>query len=172
LKILDLGTGCGNLAISLTKVYPHSQITALDISSRALKVVQKSALQYQIKNLVIKQSNLFNQLDPQKKFNVIIANPPYVSHSEYKNLSLITQKQPYRALVAKQKGYFFYQAIFSQAKAFLTSKSLLVFEIGYQQKEKILKLILRYFPTAKVSIFLDERGYSRVVAITNNAPVS
>lgn len=173
LKILDVGTGCGNLAISLAKTYPSSQITALDISSRALKVVRKNILQHQIKNLTVKQSNLFSQLVPSEKFNVMVANPPYISRQEYKNLSLITKKQPYQALVAKQKGYFFYQEILSQASSFLTFPYLIIFEIGYQQKEKILKLIIRHFPNVKVSIFKDKGGHSRVIAITNyNAPVS
>ncbi|MCE8162976.1 MAG: peptide chain release factor N(5)-glutamine methyltransferase [Candidatus Moeniiplasma glomeromycotorum] len=168
LKILDIGTGCGNLAISLARVYPRSQITAVDISLRALKVVRKNVLRHQVKNLTIKQSNLFNQLDLSEKFNIIVANPPYIGRQEYKNLSLTTKKQPYRALVAKQEGYFFYQAILSQVSSFLTltSKYLLIFEIGYQQKEKMLKLIIRYFTDAKVSIFPDEKGHSRVIAIT------
>ncbi|KLL02065.1 MAG: release factor glutamine methyltransferase [Mycoplasmataceae bacterium RC_NB112A] len=166
LKILDLGTGCGNLAISLAKIYPHSQITAVDISSRAVKITQKNIFQHQIKNLAVKKSDLFSQLEPHEKFNVVMANPPYIGRQEYKNLSLTTKKQPYRALIAKEKGYFFYRVILSQASSFLTSKYLLIFEIGYQQKEKVLKLILRYFANAKVSIFSDKKGYSRVIAVT------
>jgi release factor glutamine methyltransferase len=164
--MLDIGTGCGGLAISLAKVYPSSQITALDISPRALKVVRKNIFQHSVQNVIVKHSNLFSQLDPTEKFDIIVANPPYIGRQEYKTLSLITKKQPYRALVAKQKGYFFYQAILSQAKVFLNSPFLILFEIGYQQKKKILKLIIRYFPTSKVSVFADERGHSRVIAIT------
>ncbi|MCE8159314.1 MAG: peptide chain release factor N(5)-glutamine methyltransferase [Candidatus Moeniiplasma glomeromycotorum] len=165
LKILDIGTGCGSLAINLAKVYPSSQVTALDISPRALKVVRRNIFLHSVQNVIVKHSNLFSQLEPSEKFNVIVANPPYIGRQEYNSLSLITKKQPYQALVAKQKGYFFYQVILSQASAFITSPFLLLFEIGYQQKKKILKLIIRYFPDAQVSVFADERGRSRVISI-------
>ena len=68
-------------------------------------------------------------------------------------------------MVTKNNGYFFYQEIFHQAHNFLTEKFLLVVEIGYQQEEKVIKLIIEYFPQAKVSIFFDYEGHSRVIAI-------
>ena len=76
--------------------------------------------------------------------------------------------QPIEALVAKDDGYFFYQQIFQQARDFLAEKFLLVVEIGHQQAEKVIKLIIEYFPQAKVSIFSDYVGHSRVIAVTNN----
>jgi len=108
---------------------------------------------------------LFSNIDKHKKFNIIVSNPPYVSASEYKNLFPATKEQPKKALVAGNDGYFFYQEIFRQARNYLAKKFLLVVEIGYQQEEKVIKLIIEHFPQAKVSIFTDYEGHSRVIAI-------
>jgi release factor glutamine methyltransferase len=113
------------------------------------------------------QSDLFSNLDQQEKFNVIVANPPYVSNREYKNLPPEVKEQPKEALLAANEGYFFYQKIFQQARNFLAEKFLLMVEIGHQQAEKVIKLIIEYFPHVEVSIFPDYEGRSRVIMITN-----
>jgi release factor glutamine methyltransferase len=110
------------------------------------------------------QSDLFSNIDKNEKFDIIVSNPPYVSSAEYENLSPLTKQQPQKALVGKDDGYFFYQEIFRHARNFLAKKFLLVVEIGYQQKEKVIKLIIEYFPQAKVSIFFDYQSHSRVLA--------
>jgi HemK-like putative methylase len=111
---LDIGTGCGNLAICLAKISPQWQITAIDISKKALKVAQKNVQLHQAKNVKIKKSNLFHELVKNKKtvnqqqterYNIIITNPPYISEREYKKLPFSTKQQPKKALVAKNDGY-------------------------------------------------------------------
>jgi release factor glutamine methyltransferase len=113
------------------------------------------------------RSDLFSNLDKKEKFNIIVSNPPYVSDREYKDLSPAVKEQPKEALVAANEGYFFYQEIFQQARNFLAEKFLLIVEIGYQQAEKVIKLIIEYFPHVEVSIFPDYEGRSRVIMITN-----
>jgi release factor glutamine methyltransferase len=130
-------------------------------------VAKSNAKNQQIKNVEFLQSDLFNNVAKNENFNIIVSNPPYLSADEYKNLSLITKKQPKEALVASNNGYFFYHEIFRQARNYLTENFLLVVEIGYQQKENVIKLIIEYFPQAGVSIFSDYTGHSRVITITN-----
>jgi methylase of polypeptide subunit release factors len=67
--------------------------------------------------------------------------------------------------VAGNDGYFFYQEIFRQVRNYLTKRFLLVVEIGYQQKENVIKLIIEHFPQAKVSIFFDYQVHPRTIAI-------
>ena len=165
LKVLDIGTGCGNIVISLAKSRPGWNFTAVDSNEQALRVSQINAAEQKIKNIQFIHSNLFNNLDLKEKFNIIVANPPYVSANEYQNLSPRTKKQPQKALLAEDNGYFFYREIFQQARNFLVEKFLLVVEIGYQQRERVIKLIIEYFPQAEVSIFPDWAGYSRVAAV-------
>lgn len=163
LKILDIGTGCGNLAICLAKSNPYWKISATDISQKALKTVNENAIIHQVKNLKIIQSNLFKNL--KDKYNVIITNPPYISEKEYKRLLFSTKKQPKKALVAKNNGYWFYEKIIQQVQQYLTKKFLLIMEVGYQQKKKILKILIREVPQAKVEIFRDLASKERVIAV-------
>lgn len=165
LKILDIGTGCGNIVISLAKNRSNWNFTALDKNKKALKIAENNAVVQKVKNIKFVFSNLFKNLSRKEKFNIIVANPPYVSANDYKNVRLAVKKQPKEALVAKKNGYFFYQKIFAKGRYFLKRKFLLVIEIGYQQKENIIKLIIKHLPKAEVSIFSDWEGHSRTVAI-------
>ena len=168
LKVLDLGTGCGNIAISLAKNRPFWSLLAVDINKKSLSVANNNAVNQQIKNIKFIWSDLFSKIDEHEKFDVFVSNPPYIGTSEYENLSPVTKEQPREALVAGNDGYFFCQEIFRQVHNYLTKKFLLVVEIGYQQKENVIKLIIEHFPQAKVSIFADYENHSRVVVITNN----
>ncbi|KLL02687.1 MAG: release factor glutamine methyltransferase [Mycoplasmataceae bacterium RV_VA103A] len=163
LKILDIGTGCGNLAVCLAKIFPSSKTTATDISQKALQITKKNAILHHTTNLKIIQSNLFKNL--KSKYNIIITNPPYISQKEYEKLPFSTKQQPKEALIAKNNGYWFYEKIIQQASSYLTKKFLLVMEIGYRQKAKILKMIIRNFPQAKVEIFSDLANNQRVIAV-------
>src|SRR5439155_1917605 len=145
----------------LAKNRPGWNFTAVDSNEQAFRVSQMNAAEQKIKNIQLIHSNLFNNLDLKEKFNIIVANPPYISANEYQNLSPRTKKQPQKALLAEDNGYFFYREIFQQARNFLVEKFLLVVEIGYQQRERVIKLIIENFPQAEVSIFPDWAGYSR-----------
>ncbi|CAI2192424.1 12694_t:CDS:2 [Funneliformis geosporum] len=155
LRVLEIGVGCGNITISLAKSKPKWSFTAIDINSQALAVAEKNSLLQQTKNIKFIQSNLFSNLSQEEKFSIIISNPPYVSSQEYQNLSLAVKAQPIEALLAENDGYFFYQQIFQPARNFLSKKFLLVVEIGHQQVEKVIKLIIEYFPQVEVSIYPD-----------------
>lgn len=165
LKVLDIGTGCGNIVISLAKSKPEWNFVAVDNQKQALKISQTNAGNQQIENIQFRRSDLFNNIYFGERFNIIVSNPPYISVGEYQSLSLMTKEQPQTALLAGNDGYFFYQEIFRQARNFLAEKFLLVVEIGYRQKEKVIKLIIEYFPQAEVSVFPDYVGHSRVIAI-------
>jgi release factor glutamine methyltransferase len=163
LKILDIGTGCGNLAICLAKANSHWKITATDVSKRALKITNENAIIHHVKNLKIVQSDLFENL--KDKYNVIITNPPYIGEKEYKKLPFSTKQQPKRALVAKKNGYWFYEKIIQQVQQYLTKNFLLIMEISDQQKAKILKMIIKNFSYAQVEIFPDLTNNQRIIAI-------
>lgn len=163
LKILDIGTGCGNLAVCLAKADPHWKITATDISLKALKITGKNSIIHQVKNLKIAQSDLFENL--KGKYDVIITNPPYISEKEHKSLPFSTKQQPKKALVAKNDGYWFYEKIIQRAQQYLTKNFLLIMEISDRQKEKILKIIIKNFFQVKVEIFPDLANSQRVIAV-------
>ena len=138
-RILDLCTGSGAIAISLKKFVPNADITAVDISEKALEIAQKNAEKLEAKINFVK-SNLFDKLD-NKKFDIIVSNPPYIRKDEIKKLSEEVQKEPKIALDAGEDGLDFYRIIAEQAINYLKTGSFLCFEIGYNQKNDVIKII-------------------------------
>ena len=138
-RILDLCTGSGAIAISLKKFVPNADITAVDISEKALEIAQKSAEKLEAKINFVK-SNLFDKLD-NKKFDIIVSNPPYIRKDEIKKLSEEVQKEPKIALDGGEDGLDFYRIIAEQAINYLKTGSFLCFEIGYNQKNDVIKII-------------------------------
>ncbi|KLL04242.1 MAG: N5-glutamine S-adenosyl-L-methionine-dependent methyltransferase [Mycoplasmataceae bacterium RV_VA103A] len=165
LKFLDIGTGCGNIVISLAKNRPADDFLAVDINEQALKVAKINAARQEAKNIRFIKSDLFSNIDKKEKFNIIMANPPYVGESEYQNLVPAVKEQPRKALIAANEGYFFYQKIFRQARHFLAKKFLLMVEIGPRQAENVIKLIIEHLARVQISIFPDYSGHPRVIMI-------
>lgn len=138
-RILDLCTGSGAIAISLKKFVPSADITAVDISEKALEIAQKNAEKLEAKINFVK-SNLFDKLD-NKKFDIIVSNPPYIRKDEIEKLSEEVQKEPKIALDGGEDGLDFYRIIAEQAINYLKTGSFLCFEIGYNQKNDVIKII-------------------------------
>ena len=138
-RILDLCTGSGAIAISLKKFVPNADITAVDISEKALEIAQKNAEKLEAKINFVK-SNLFDKLD-NKKFDIIVSNPPYIRKKKIKKLSEEVQKEPKIALDGGEDGLDFYRIIAEQAINYLKTGSFLCFEIGYNQKNDVIKII-------------------------------
>ena len=138
-RILDLCTGSGAIAISLKKFVPNADITAVDISEKALEIAQKNAEKLEAKINFVK-SDLFDKLD-NKKFDIIVSNPPYIRKDEIKKLSEEVQKEPKIALDGGEDGLDCYRIIAEQAINYLKTGSFLCFEIGYNQKNDVIKII-------------------------------
>lgn len=138
-RILDLCTGSGAIAISLKKFVPNADVTAVDISEKALEIAQKNAEKLEAKINFVK-SDLFDKLD-NKKFDIIVSNPPYIRKDEIKKLSEEVQKEPKIALDGGEDGLDFYRIIAEQAINYLKTGSFLCFEIGYNQKNDVIKII-------------------------------
>ena len=138
-RILDLCTGSGAIAISLKKFVPNADITAVDISEKALEIAQKNAEKLEAKINFVK-SDLLDKLD-NKKFDIIVSNPTYIRKDEIKKLSEEVQKEPKIALDGGEDGLDIYRIIAEQAINYLKTGSFLCFEIGYNQKNDVIKII-------------------------------
>ena len=138
-RILDLCTGSGAIAISLKKFIPNADIIAVDISEKALEIAKRNAEKLEAKINFVK-SDLFDKLD-NKKFDIIVSNPPYIRKDEIKKLSEEVQKEPKIALNGGEDGLDFYRIITEQAINYLKTGSFLCFEIGYNQKNDVIKII-------------------------------
>lgn len=140
-KILDLCTGSGAISISLAKYIKNSQITATDINEEALKIAEKNAKKNQVdKQIVFLKSDLFNEI-PNKKYDIIISNPPYIKTEIIKTLNKEVQKEPHIALDGGKDGLEFYRKIIKHAYEFLKYNGYLCLEIGYDQKIDVIEII-------------------------------
>ena len=138
-KILDLCTGSGAIAISIKKFVPNADVTAVDISEKALEVAQKNAKRLDAEINFVK-SDLFDKLE-NKKYDIIVSNPPYIRKDEIKKLSEEVQKEPKIALDGGEDGLDFYRIITEESINYLKTGSFLCFEIGYNQKNDVIKII-------------------------------
>lgn len=134
LKILDLGTGTGCIAITLAYEKPKATVIAVDFSKNALEIAQKNAKRIGINNIQFLQSDWFNNIGEQK-FDIIVSNPPYIDKND-KHLADLTH-EPITALVAENNGLADIEHIVKNAKHYLYENGLLAIEHGYNQGEKV-----------------------------------
>lgn len=140
-KILDLCTGSGAIAVSLAKYVKNSEITAVDISKKALSVAKLNAKSNEVENqITFVESDLFEKLN-KEKYDMIVSNPPYIKKKVIKTLDKEVQKEPKIALDGGYDGLDFYRKIIHQGYEYLKFKGYLCLEIGYDQKIDVIELI-------------------------------
>lgn len=162
-QILDVGTGCGNLAISLAKEITEARVTASDISRRALQIASWNAKNLGVKNVkFVHTDGLEYFISRKKRFHLIVSNPPYVSETEWQKLDRpVRDFEPRKALVAGPTGVEFIQRLIGEAFECLTPGGFLVFEFGAGQEEKILKHFREGWQ--ETAVHLDYSGRPRVI---------
>jgi release factor glutamine methyltransferase len=142
--IVDIGTGAGNIALSLAKELSQASVVATDVSQPALTLAKTNARLQKITSIGFLKGSLFEPLKKlgfQKKCDFVVSNPPYVSEKEWEALpEEIKNHEPKAALVPGQTGLEYIKNLIQQAPDFLKSKGYLCFEIGAGQKEKVLPL--------------------------------
>ena len=162
IKILDIGTGSGAIAIALKK-HLNSNVTASDISLDALKLAKENAKQNNVEITFI-HSNIFENI--KGKFDVIISNPPYIAYDEEID-DIVKNNEPHLALYADDNGLYFYKEIIKSSQKYLNKKSILAFEIGMTQRNYLKEYANHYFPNSKISIEKDLTGRDRYLFIIN-----
>jgi release factor glutamine methyltransferase len=141
-SLLDVGTGSGAIVVSLAKELEQWQCEGIDISSEALAVAQCNVDRNQVTDRVqLFQADL-NQL-PQKKYNLIVSNPPYIAQDEWESLMPeVRDHEPQLALIAEREGLACYQSLLNQASDHLLADGWMLVEIGYQQAEAVQQLFV------------------------------
>lgn len=164
IKILEIGTGSGCISISLKRSCPDFQITAVDISRKALKVAKKNALINNTK-IIFKKSDILSNV--KSNYDCIISNPPYISTSE-KIMDIVFNNEPKNALFAPNNGLYFYEEIIKNSLKILNKKNIIAFEIGFNQGTEIKKIAKKYYQHAIIIIEKDYSKKDRFVFIINN----
>lgn len=170
LKILDIGTGSGNIPISLAINLPNAKIISIDISAEAISVAEKNREFHDLKSRIgfIKADILTNDLEKYyDTFDIIVSNPPYVKLEEYQTLQKeIINHEPQNAVTDFDDGFKFYKEISKKSVKLLKNSGMLFFEVGQGQAETV-KLIMLKNGFENVQIKKDLNNIERVVLGTN-----
>ena len=162
IDILDIGTGSGAIAITLDKEI-NCNIDGVDISSVALDVAKENnKINNTNVNLFI--SNVFDNVN--KKYDVIISNPPYISKDE-EIMDIVKNNEPHLALYADMDGLYFYDKILKECKNYLMDNFIIAFEIGWWQADKIVNIANKYLDNVNILVEKDYSDKDRFIFIMN-----
>ena len=170
IRILDMCTGSGAIALALAKALPHAEVVGVDYAQKAVALAQKNAEHNHINNCSFIHSDLFQALSQQEHFDLIVTNPPYISNEEFTLLDpTITQWEDPLALRAAEGGLQIIKKIIEQAPHYLKNNTALEHhkisqwycEIGYKQADAVIAL-LKHADYHDIHILKDLSGNDRV----------
>ena len=166
-SICDIGAGCGNISITLKKLFENADITAIEISEKATQVIKKNCENIlQNKNLI----NIINadalSFTPKNKFDIIVSNPPYVALKDKDNLQRDLYFEPENALYSGYDGMDFYRNFFNIIDRYLKYNGAFFFEIGFNQGRELIN-ICESFNIKNVEIKKDLSGKDRFLICYN-----
>src|SRR3990167_821166 len=168
LFVLDIGVGTGCIGLAIAKTFPSWNILGVDISDKALALAEQNKIENKIENINFIKSDLFECL-PNKKFDLIVSNPPYINQKQYEELAdSVAQWEDRQALVASVDGLSVIKKIIANAHKYLVEPTSicnvpsLVMEVDYTHITEVKALLLNaYF--SKVEIKKDLASKERVV---------
>lgn len=167
-KILDIGTGSGNIAISLVKNSENCEVHSIDISEAAVNQAKRNAEKHningelKIENIEIEKFMVNNDL----KFDMIVSNPPYISAHDYESLEQeLIDHEPRNALTDDDDGLSFYRVISKKSKSLLLKGGSLFFEIGYGQSSHVID-VMKNNGFINIKIKKDFQNIDRVISGT------
>ncbi|MFO7602858.1 MAG: peptide chain release factor N(5)-glutamine methyltransferase, partial [Gammaproteobacteria bacterium] len=159
--VLDLGTGSGAIALAIAKERPHCQVTAIDQSRQALSVAQENARALHLPNVHVQHGHWCRTLAPGQRFDLIVANPPYIASNDPHLCQGDVRFEPETALSSGVDGLDDIREIAASARPFLRSGGWLLLEHGYQQGEAVAAL-LQSLAYQNISTHRDLAGLPRV----------
>lgn len=163
LKVLDIGTGSGAIALALAKNRPDWSVTAADISEDALELATENAKRQNL-DLTFIRTDCFSEIS--SKYDIIVSNPPYISRSDEVEVGLnVLHSEPHLALFADEDGLAIYRRIGEDSKDYLNDGGKIYLEIGYKQGQSVPNLFRKNFPEKRVRTLKDQFGQDRMVVI-------
>jgi release factor glutamine methyltransferase len=165
LRIADVGTGSGNIAVTLAKYLPNATVTALDRCPAALDIAQANAERHGVADrMTFLESDLFTAKAAEQSFDFIVSNPPYVSEAEYERLPRdVKDHEPRSALVAGPRGTEVIERLIAQSAERIESGGWLLFEISPMIAESCRDLLGDTSQWVNVQVTKDVGGRARVV---------
>ena len=164
IEIADVGTGSGAIALALKKEEPKFRMHATDISETALKVAEENARDLEVEVDFLQGDMLQPLIDKGIKLDILVSNPPYIPRQQEIQKS-VDKYEPHVALFGGDDGLYFYRRIFENAHKVIKEKSFLAFEIGYDEKDAIIKEVEKYFPDDRYEVLKDINKKDRMLFI-------
>ena len=163
IQILDMCTGSGAIGISLAKYLPNAKVSMVDVSRKALEVATRNAKEIGVeKQVKLIHSNMFQEMI-DRTFDVIVSNPPYIETETMLGLEQEVQQEPKMALDGGEDGLDFYRILAKTSTSFLKQDGMLALEIGYNQKESVIKLLEKNGNYKGIVCRQDLAGNDRVI---------
>ncbi|MFS9089663.1 peptide chain release factor N(5)-glutamine methyltransferase [Streptococcus infantis] len=163
LKVLDIGTGSGAIALALAKDRADWSVTAADISQDSLELATENANAQNLNFSFIK-SDCFSEIS--SKYDIIVSNPPYISRADEVEVGLnVLNSEPHLALFADEDGLSIYRRIAEDSKDYLNDGGKIYLEIGYKQGQSVPALFMENLPEKRVRTLKDQFGQDRMVVI-------
>lgn len=163
LKVLDIGTGSGAIALALAKNRPDWSVTAADISQEALELATENAKSQDL-DLTFIRTDCFSEISA--KYDIIVSNPPYISRADEVEVGLnVLHSEPHLALFADEDGLAIYRRIAEDSKDYLNDGGKIYLEIGYKQGQSVPTLFMENLPEKRVRTLKDQFGQDRMVVI-------
>ena len=162
IRLVDIGTGSGAIAITMKLELPSAKVTATDISDAALQTAKKNADELQAK-IDFRLGDLSQPIQ-NEKWDVVLSNPPYIAYDEAKEMSeVVLDHEPHTALFAEENGLILYRKLAENLPNLLNKPALIGLEIGYTQGEAVANLFRKSFPQAKIEIVKDINKKNRMI---------
>lgn len=166
-SVCDIGAGCGNIAITLKKLFENADITAIEINEKAMQVIKKNC------ENILQNKNSINIINAdalsfthKNKFDIIVSNPPYVALKDKDNLQRDLNFEPENALYSGYDGMDFYRNFFNIIYRYLKYNGAFFFEIGFNQGKELIN-ICESFNIKNVEIKKDLSGKDRFLICHN-----
>ncbi|MDQ0214159.1 release factor glutamine methyltransferase [Oikeobacillus pervagus] len=167
LRMADIGTGSGAIAITMKLERPDLNVTAVDISESALKVAIENGKRLHADIDWIRGNLLQPLMDQSESFDIILSNPPYIPLKDKEQLSdVVKEYEPELALFAGEDGLDMYRSFCQQLPKVLKNRAIVGFEVGAGQGEMVASLLRKAFSDGKAEVVFDINGKDRMVFLT------
>lgn len=162
IRLADIGTGSGAIAVTLKLEHPEAEVLATDLMEPALATAKRNAEKL-VAELKFAQGNLTEPLQGQM-WDVVVSNPPYIAFDEAQQMSeVVLEHEPHTALFAEEDGLILYRQLAEQLPPLMNRPGLIAVEIGYLQGPAVKSFFEQHFENANVAILKDINGKDRIV---------